>query len=413
MDDDLALARLRTAQRVALALLLAAAAVYLAAVRNVAVYPGLAYLRAFCEAALVGGLADWFAVTALFRRPLGLPIPHTAIVPANKDRIGDALGRFVEYNFLTPDVIGAKLGQVDFAGLLARWLGDRSRAAPLARWAAGLLPATIDALDTEPARRFLREHLAGGLRRLDMGPLLADVLEGLTAAEQHQPLIEELLRLARELLHEAEPGIRERVSRNTAWLWRRVGLDARIAARIIETAHAALLEALDDPAHPWRRRFTGLLDEYARALREDPAQRERANQLKEALLAHPAFLHSFAGIWSGAAQRLRDDLARPDSAWRSALVDALVGFGTALHADQAVRSRLNAWLLMTFTDLAVARRHEVAKLIADTVRQWDARTLSDKLERAVGRDLQYIRINGTLIGGLVGVLLHAATQLLG
>lgn len=412
MTDAPSVQRLRAMQRLALGLLLLAAALYVLTRVLESRHPGLGYLRAFCEAAMVGGLADWFAVTALFRRPLGLPIPHTAIVPANKDRIGDALGRFVEHNFLTADVVGAKLAEVDFAGRLAHWLAEPAHSAPLAGRLSQLLPALLDALEEAPARRFLQENAAALVRRVDLGPLLADLIEALATQGRHQGLLDELLRQAQRLLQEAEPGIRERVRAKTAWLWQRVGLDARVSDRMIEAVEEALQAVADDPDHPWRQRFTELAGDYAQALRHAPDYRERANALKAALLEHPLFTRYVGELWSALRHRVREDAERPDSALRGHLETGLVRLGQALEQDPAVRQALNAWARHSLTSLALARRHEVAQLIGQTVRGWDAGTVSEKLERAVGRDLQYIRINGTLIGGLVGLVLHALSHVL-
>jgi uncharacterized membrane-anchored protein YjiN (DUF445 family) len=411
MDQDLAIARLRAMQRLALALLLAVAVVLLVTRVYEPLHPGVGYLRAFCEAALVGGLADWFAVTALFRRPLGLPIPHTAIIPEKKDRLGDALGEFVERNFLSADVVAAKLTDIDFSGVLAGWLADRARSGALAGELATLLPRLLDALGEEPMRQFIRENFASALRRIEMAPLAAELLDTLTARDRHQELVDELLMQAERFLREAEPEIRVRVRAKTAWLWQKLGIDEKIADRLIEAAEEALAEVGRDPSHAWRQRFTQLVREYIDALRHSDDYRQRAERFKEAVLAHPGLSHYLGAVWDEVRARVREDSARGDSRIRANLEATLAGLGDALRCDPAVRDALNGWMCTVLTELVRTRRNEVATLISDTVRRWDARTVSDKIERAIGRDLQYIRINGTLIGGLVGVLLHAASRL--
>ena len=412
MERDPALDRLRAMQRLALALLIGVAVLYLIARVYEPVYPGVGFLRAFCEAAMVGGLADWFAVTALFRRPLGLPIPHTAIIPEKKDRLGEALGNFVERNFLSSEVVAAKLTAIDFSDVVARWLADPRRSAPVADQLATFLPRLLDAIGEEPVRHFIRDNLSEGLRRIEMAPLAAEVLETLTAQNRHQALVDEIITQAARFLREAEPEIRGRVREKTAWLWQKLGVDEKIADRMIQAAEEALAEVSSDPAHAWRQRFTDITREYIDALRYSEQYRSRAEHLKEALLAHPVLGQYLGAVWDALRERVREDAARPGSVIRANLQASLVRLGEALLADQAVRDVLNGWMRSALTELVQARRNEVASLIADTVRRWDARTVSDKIERAIGRDLQYIRINGTLIGGMVGLVLHAASQLL-
>ena len=373
----------------------------------------MAYLRAFAEAALIGGLADWFAVTALFRHPLGLPIPHTAIVPRNKERIGIALGEFVENNFLTREIVGRQLAEVDLAGRLARFLGDRQHAGPLAARLTSLLPTMLDALDAAPVHVMLREQLASALRRIEMGPLAARVLDALLADERRQALFDELLEQLSGLLAEAEPELRERVHARSAWLLKRLGVDERIADSIMEAAEDALAEVGADPGHPWRLRFFAALDNYIRDLHDAPEYRRRADEWKMALLDHPVFGQLIGDLWSAVGAHVRADAAQSTSRIRAHVESTLVRFGEHLAADDEARVVLNKFLATTLTQLAYDGRHAAATLIAETtVRVWDATTITERLERAVGRDLQYIRINGTLIGGLIGIVLYAGAQYL-
>jgi uncharacterized membrane-anchored protein YjiN (DUF445 family) len=245
-----------------------------------------------------------------------------------------------------------------------------------------------------------------------MAPLAAEVLETLTAQNRHQDLVDEMIKQAVRFLRDAEPEIRDRVRERTAWLWQKLGVDERIADRLIQAAEEVLAEISSDPAHAWRQRFTEITREYIVALRESEQYRSRAEHLKEVLLAHPVLGTYLGAMWDALRERVREDAARPDSRIRVNLQASAVRLGEALLADQAVRDTLNGWVRSALTELVQTRRNEVAMLIADTVRGWDAGTVSDKIERAIGRDLQYIRINGTLIGGLVGVILHTVSNLL-
>jgi uncharacterized membrane-anchored protein YjiN (DUF445 family) len=409
--EDLALERLRRTKRRATGLLVVAAAVYVAARAYETTHPAVGYVRAFCEAAMVGGLADWFAVTALFRHPLGVPLPHTAIIPANKDRIGEALGRFVERNFLAGEVVAARLEQTDFATLVGRWLADPARSGPVASEVATFLPRLLDAMGDEPMRHFLHHNLVSALRRIDLAPIAADLLEALTEQNRHQALADEMLLQGRRFLGEAEPEIRARVRERTAWLWQKLGVDEAISDRLIRAAGDALAEVSADPQHAWRQRFTDMLREYVEALRTSQPYRARAERLKEALLEQPQLAEYVGTVWDHLRERVREDAADPASQLRANLSTALVALGEGLLADAAVQAALNEWLRNALADLVEARRHEVASLISETVRRWDPGTVTDRIERAIARDLQYIRINGTLIGGLVGVSIHAVSQL--
>jgi len=412
-SPDPALARLRGMQRLASALLLAAAAAYAVARAYESVHPAVGYLRAFCEAALVGGLADWFAVTALFRHPLGIRLPHTAIIPANQARIGEALGRFVEHNFLSREVIAAKLADADLTAMLARWLADAPRSGPVADHIARFLPRILDAAGDEPMRDFLRQRLTLELQRIEMAPLAADLLETLTADNRHQELVDAAIAQARRLLSESEPQIRARVREKTAWLWQKLGVDEAIAERLISAAEEVLAEAAADPDHAWRRRFTELVGEYVVRLRTSPEYARRAEALKQALLVQPALARYLGSIWDEVRARIREDAARDDSVIRANLRAALVRLGEALLADRAVREAINHSVRTVVNELVEDRRHQVGALIAQTVQSWDAGTMTERIERAIGRDLQYVRINGTLIGGVVGLVIHAASNALG
>ena len=410
---DPALARLHTAQRLATALLLAAACVYAVARAYESLHPAVGYLRAFCEAAMVGGLADWFAVTALFRHPLSIPLPHTAIIPTNQARIGETLGRFVEHNFLSQAAVSAKLAQADLATGLARWLADPQRAGAAVDGVMRFLPRVLDAVGDEPIRAFLRQRLTQGLQRIEMAPLAAALLETLTAGNRHQELVDAGIAQARRLLSESEPAIRARVRDKTAWLLRKVGVDEAIADRLIRAAEEALAEAAADPAHAWRQRFTELVGEYVVRLRTSQETARRAEALKQALLDHPALSATIASLWDELRARIREDAAREDSSIRADLRSALVQLGDALLDDRAVREAINDGLRSALIDLVESQRHHVAALIAHTVQHWDTGTLTARIERAIGRDLQYVRINGTLIGGLVGLAIHAVSNALG
>jgi uncharacterized membrane-anchored protein YjiN (DUF445 family) len=398
---------------VAFGLLLAA--VGLLVLSHVAPLPPVfaGYLQAFAEAAVVGGMADWFAVVALFRHPLGIPIPHTAIVPANKDRIGVALGEFVQSNFLTREVIGGHLAKSDLAASLAGFLADRAHARPLAARLAELAPEVLDALDASDAHAVLRAQLTRALTRMDGVPLVRGLLDAVLTDERRAALFEALLRQAFGLLDVAEPELRRRIHDRSGWLSQTLRLDERVADRVLDGAAELLQEIEADPQHPWRARFGELIDDFLADLQRGPHYRERIDEAKHALLEHPMFAGLVAELWQALGNHVRDAANREDSGLREYLERALLTLGGRLRDDDEARATMNHWLRGVLTDVAVEGRSVASTLIADTVRTWDADTIAGKLEDAVGRDLQFIRVNGTLIGGLIGLLLHAAAQLFG
>lgn len=411
-DDAVRALQLRRMQRAASLLLAVIAVVYVFARMVEQRHPALGYLRAFCEAALVGGLADWFAVTALFRHPLRVPLPHTAIVPQNKDRIGRTLGDFVQRNFLSDEVVLTRLADIDFARIAARWLADPSRTDPLVAHVARGVPQVLDTVADEPARHFVKRNLSAALERIELAPLAANVLEILAASGQHQRLLDELLAQVRRLLESSEPEIRAKVREKTAWLWKKLGVDEAISDRIMRAAEEALAEIGADPQHAWRQRFAAMLDGYVVSLRESPEHRARAERLKQALLEHPALAEYLNQVWDRLRERLREDVRSPDSRVQAGLQDAVRAIGENLLADDAVSEAFNAWLRRVLADLVRQRRQAVAALIEDTVRRWDTGVFTRRIELAIGRDLQYIRVNGTLIGGAIGVLIHALSGFL-
>jgi len=404
--------RLRSMQRIATAMLAAVAAFYVVARVFEARHPAIGYIRAFCEAAMVGGLADWFAVTALFRHPLGVPLPHTAIVPRNKDRIGRTLGEFVERNFLSAEVVSARLADIDFARTAGRWLADDARSGPVVSQLARFVPRVLDTVADEPARHFLHRNLVSALGRIEFAPLAANVLEILTVADQHQRLMDELVVQARRFLNEAEPEIRAKVRDQTAWLWQKLGVDDAISERLITAAEEALAQIASDPQHAWRQRFSAMVVAYIAALRESPDYHARAERLKHSVLEHPLLAEYLEQVWAGVRERVRDDASAPHSRLQASLREAVQGIGAGILEDEAVADALNRWLRDVLFELVERRRTSVGALIAETVAKWDAGELTGRIELAIGRDLQYIRVNGTLIGGLIGVLIHVLSGVL-
>lgn len=397
---------------IATSLLGAMAILFLVTTLFQAAYGWLGYVRAFAEAAMVGALADWFAVTALFRRPLGLPIPHTEVVPRSKDRIGESLGRFVEDHFLPADVIRTRLDEVDFAALLAGWLASSQNALSLSKGLTAVFPDLLHAFDDETVRKWLGVKVREQLESVGIASLAGDILAAVTANNRHQALLDGALRQAASVIAEKEPQIRQKVRDSTGWLWQKLSVDERAFNGIMTAIEDLVREVEEDPGHELRRRFDDAVRSFISKLKESPEYGEKAEAIKREVLESPVLQGYLAEVWDDVRRRIVSDLEASDSEIRLRLGQALVHVGENLLADAGLRATLNRWLRDNIAVLVDSRRREVARLIPDTVRTWDAATMAERMELQVGKDLQFIRINGTLVGGLVGVAIYTLSQLL-
>ncbi len=371
------------------------------------------YLRAFAEAAMVGGLADWFAVTAIFRRPLGLPIPHTAVIPRNQPRIADAVGRFIADNFLKAGLVRERVKDQDLAMGLGKWLADPAQSGGVASGVAAALPGVLDTLDDETVAAFLRKQASDAASGASVAPAFGSVLDALAQQGRHQAILDALLKEGFRLLREHAPMIRARVRERTGWLWRMVKVDREASTALIVGLEDLLQEVAYDPHHPLRQRITDMVMKFAADLRDDPVLQGRIERWMKEAAAHPSVADAVSAGWAEFKAALRRDCMNPDGRLKAWLGGALRNIGEGLVREPGVREALNGRVRALLVELADRHGEDVAKLVSDTIRGWDARTVVEKLEANVGRDLQYIRLNGTVIGGIVGLLLHAGSELLG
>jgi uncharacterized membrane-anchored protein YjiN (DUF445 family) len=404
--------RHRDLQRLALGLLALMCLVFVAT----HVYaPGgvwLGYVRAFSEAAMVGAIADWFAVTALFRHPLGLPIPHTAIVPRRKDQIGASLARFVRDHFLNRDALAPRLERIDFAAGVARWLALPQNARRLSADAAAFWAWLLGAADDKALRALLSENLHLGLSELKVTPLLGRLLDLLASADRHQVLMDEAVRIAREQLDENRYAIRMRIEEQSPW-WLPGFVDEELYERIVTEIERFLDGVGTDAAHPARQRFNEGARAFIERLKSDAELIARGEALKQELLAHPAVQGYLGNLWERISGYLLGETAKEDSELKRRLERGLAGFGEALLGNEPMRVQINGWLGDAIVHVVSNYRDDMAGIIEETVRAWDARDAARRIELQVGRDLQFIRINGTLVGGLAGLVIHALVRLLG
>ncbi len=369
------------------------------------------YVRAFSEAAMVGALADWFAVTALFRHPLGLPIPHTAIVPRRKDDIGVSLARFVRDNFLVRDALAPRLERLELAGSFAGWLRRPHNAQRVASDAAGMLAWLLTAVDDEALKAFMRDNLHVSLRNVQVTPLIGRVLDLLLTSDRHQRLMDEAVRVAKEQLDENRFSIRLKIRTESPW-WMPKFVDEEIYDRIVGEIEAALDRIGTDENHHARQRFTLAAREFIESLKSDPDTIARGEALKEEVLASPAVQAWLGEIWSRSSKFLVGQARDPESTTAQRIEQGLVSLGEALEMNDEARAQINRWLGEAIIHVARTYGDEIASVISETVRAWDAEDTARRIELNVGRDLQFIRINGTIVGGLAGVAIHALVGLL-
>ncbi|ODU20338.1 MAG: hypothetical protein ABS87_11150 [Sphingomonas sp. SCN 67-18] len=393
---------------VATGLLVLMAAVYLVAKGQQHIHPAWGFVRAFAEAAMVGGLADWFAVTALFRHPLGVPIPHTAIIPRNKDRIGDTLALFLRDNFLIPSVVARRMRRVDVAAAAGRFLASPPQGRGRLRdGAARLVADVMEALDQERLGGMVKSAITQRIEALDIAPLLGQALAAAIREDRHLPLLDGIVRWAGRTLEANEHLIREMVHDRAGSIMRWTGLDEKLANAIIDGLLKMLDEMSEDPGHPLRAKAEEGLARLAEDLQTDPAMQERVARLKSEILENPAMRRWIDGLWEQARAGLLKAARNPDSAMAGKFGEALSQLGTTLQGDARLRTTINRFARRAAVGATASYGDGLVRLVSDTVRGWDAATVTDRLENAVGRDLQYIRVNGTVVGGLVGLTLHA------
>ena len=399
-------------KRRATGLLVLMGVVFVAAWVLESAHPWLGYVRATAEAGLVGGVADWFAITALFRRPLNLPIPHTAIIPSRKDRIGRSLGNFVQNNFLSPEVLGAKLRAAALSRRAAEWLRDPEHARLVVRQAAGALRSATAVVRDDDVHAFLERSVIEPLKQRPIAPVLASGLTLLTANDRHQQLLDRVVHGLARLLAENEELIRDRVREESPW-WVPEFVDDKLHDRIVDGIARTLYSVSEDPTHPLRRQLDDLLTNWIAQLRESPEMMARAESLKQQVLDNPTSDRLTESLWRELKQVLDRQVDAAEHGIPGGLERGLSALAEAALEDEALLAKIDEWIIGAVLRIVEQHRHEVGQLIAATVSAWDPDETSRRIELQIGRDLQFIRINGTLVGGLVGLVLYAVTQMVG
>jgi uncharacterized membrane-anchored protein YjiN (DUF445 family) len=372
-------------------------------------YPWLAAVRAVSEAAMVGGLADWFAVTAIFRHPLGIPIPHTAIVPTRKDRIGRSLGNFVQKHFLTREVLTRHLSGLQIARRIATWASRPENARVIATQVASGLARAAEVLPGDEVRDAIHTSLVSRGRATQVAPILGEVLSYVAADGRHQVLLDRALELVAGLVHQNRDAIRERIGTETPW-WVPTVIDEKLYQKIVTGVERLLSEVREQPGHPVRLQFDRVLDDFIEGLKHSPEMIDRAEKAKERLLEAPVVAELSGSLWDSTRKSLMR-YADPSGPSPAPLERGITAAAEAVLTNEALLEQIDASINNAIVNAVERYRPEIAALIERTVSEWDAEDATRRIEVAVGRDLQFIRINGTLVGGLVGLLLYLLSEL--
>ncbi|MDQ8728608.1 DUF445 domain-containing protein [Bradyrhizobium sp. LHD-71] len=407
-------AELRRVKAVAAAVLVACLVVLAFAKFMEPRHAAFGFLAAFAEAAAIGGLADWYAVVALFRRPLGLPIPHTAIIPANQQRIAEKLGEFVERHFLDAAPVEAKLRSVDFASFVADWLANEKRSAELARFAVKLLPDAVDAAENSGLRGFLAQQVVGRLQALDLAPLVRGTLRSFVRNGRHRSLLDDLLLAIHNAINEPQmlAAIRAKIRDELPTILRFYRADAYVMKKVAASATAFFEDVRTHPNHPFRGEFERLVLSFVDKLEKDPLYAGKIDDLKRELLARPEIGRLVQDLWSGVRDFVQKNASGESDVLQRHLADAFAGLGRQLAGDADMRAEINQGMVVVLRSFIAEQKSGVSSFIADQVKAWDMRQLITLIETNIGKDLQYIRFNGTLIGGLAGLTLHAVEALI-
>src|SRR5436190_2546933 len=407
-------AELRRVKAVATLVLASTLALFVTAKALLPVHPAFGFVAAFAEAATIGGLADWYAVVALFKRPLGLPIPHTAIIQSNQHRITDKLGELISVHFLEAAPIEAKLREVDFGSFIADWLRDRKKSEDLARFVLRLLPEAVSATETSGLMTFITRRVTSQLMAIDLAPLAAGTLRSVVQEGRHQGLLDDLLRAVHHTLTTAETMsvIREKIRDELPTLLKLYRADRFLVNRIVASATSFFQEVRNDPDHAFRGEFNRMLLSLVDKLGSDPAFASRIDGLKRDILARPELGDLARNVWSNARSFIERSASGETQVLQQHLAKMFVEAGEALAADAEMRAEINQGLVAVLRSFIADQKSGVSSFIADQVKGWDMAQLISLIEINVGKDLQYIRFNGSLIGGLAGLALYTLEYLL-
>ncbi|MEN0040518.1 MAG: DUF445 family protein [Pseudomonadota bacterium] len=411
-QDKERLGQLRQMKRLALTGLLGCFAIYLTARWGMEHFPAqtawIAFIAAAAEAATVGGVADWYAVVVLFRHPLGVKIPHTAIIPQNQEKIAENIGTFIETNFMQPHLVRERLEKLDFAAYAADYIGDRRRADALSRLALKMVPEVLAAIENSGFKSFAAKQMTNQINKVQLAPVAANLVDGFIQDRRMNRLFDEILQALDRLLHDEVTLeiLKKRVAEELPTVLYIVQAESTIINRIVKSGSILLQEVKDDPNHPLRDEMRELFADYVERLKSSKKFARRVEWLKGEIIERPEIANLADGIWHQLEGYVAEDAARAKPVLAHELGGMLVSLSERVKKDEKLRHDINEGMVRALVMLVDARKSDVSSFITDQVRSWDFKRLVTLIEANVGRDLQFIRFNGMAIGAVVGVVLH-------
>lgn len=397
-------------KRLATGLLLLMTTVYVATRIFHGDFVWLGFLEATAEAAMVGALADWFAVTALFRHPLGLKIPHTAIIPNRKDQIADQFGIFVQQNFLSEAVISQKIRSMALSRRVADWIVQRENARAIAEQVTAGLAGVVRVMNDEDVQTMIERKVEQRIRTTSFAPMIGELLTFITSGRRQQELFDATVKIGLYLLEDSDDDIRDTVKRETPW-WFPNSVDKAIYFRIVRSVSKMLYEMQHDIYHPARVKLVQMVNGFLDDLKHSPDIQDKEIALKEDILKEPAVRDFTVSLWTDIKRALLDQSEHPDAELKQAIEDSVISFGRSIQEDPLLAEKIDGWADDSARYLIRTYGHEVADLIASTIENWDPEATSERIEIQIGKDLQFIRINGTVVGGLAGLTIHTLSIL--
>ncbi|MFT4797622.1 MAG: uncharacterized membrane-anchored protein YjiN (DUF445 family) [Candidatus Azotimanducaceae bacterium] len=373
-------------------------------------YVWIGFIEATAEAAMIGALADWFAVTALFRHPLGIKIPHTAIIPNRKDSIAEQFGGFVQQNFLSEDVISDKVRSMNLSRRVAAWIIEPTNAGAIATQVTAGLSGVVKVMNDQDIQTLIEAKLEAKIRSTSFAPMIGDLLTFISSGRRQQDLFDVFVKIGLNLLEDSDDDIREKVQQETPW-WFPGSMDKAVYHKIVRGVSKTLYDMQVDIYHPVRVRMMQMSNEFMEQLRYSDDIKEKEISLKEDILNEPTVRDFTHSLWADIKAALLEQSENPDAELKHAIEDAVIKFGHSILSDTALANKIDGWADDSARYLIRTYSHEVSGLIADTIEGWDPQATSERIELQIGKDLQFIRINGTIVGGLAGLIIYTLTML--
>ena len=401
---------LQKMKRLASGLFLLVTLIYIIASVFATAHPAIPYIKATAEAGMIGALADWFAVTALFRYPLGIKIPHTAIIPNRKNSIADQFGVFVQQNFLSDEIITGKIRSMNLSRRVANWIIDPANSKAVAEQITDGIAGIIKVMNDQDIQTMIEQKLENKIRETSFAPMIGDVLTFLTSGKRQQAAFDAGVNIALSVLEDSDDQLREKIQQETPW-WFPGSLDKAVYQKIMKSTSKALYEMQVDIFHPMRVRLVQMSNEFMEDLKHSDEIREKEISIKEDLLQQVAVRDFTGSLWQDIKQALLEQSQAPDAELRQAIQDAVERFGQSILDDDKLADKINGWAEDSARYLLNNYGHEVAILITQTIESWDPESTSERIEIQIGKDLQFIRINGTVVGGLAGLGIHTVSEL--